>query len=109
MIRPNAIARGLTSARSTARKFSRRTPNRRRSRDYIAQLDASHIFGAPIATKVEPLKGFYRAEKYHQDFLALNPTYPYIAINDLPKIGELKRLFPDIYRSQPALVSASNS
>ena len=76
---------------------------------YIEQLNASHIFGAPIATKVEPLNGFYRAEKYHQDFLERNPTYPYIEINDLPKIEDLKKLFPDFYQSRPALVSASNS
>ena len=79
------------------------------ARSYIDQLNSAHVFDAPIATKVEPLQAFYRAEKYHQDFLALNPSYPYIAINDLPKIDDLKRLFPDVYRDRPALVSASNS
>lgn len=79
------------------------------ARAYIDQLNSAHVFDAPIATKVEQQKAFYRAEKYHQDFLALNPSYPYIAINDLPKVHDLKRLFPDFYRDQPALVSASNS
>jgi peptide-methionine (S)-S-oxide reductase len=72
---------------------------------YIAQLDKAGAFGAPIVTKIDALKGFYAAEDYHQDFLTLNPNYPYIAINDLPKVEALKRLFPDSYRSDPVLVS----
>ncbi len=83
------------------------TPEQARiARDYIAELDKSHAFGAPIVTSIEPGKTFYRAEDYHQDFLARNPTYPYIVINDLPKIENLKRLFPDLYRPDPALVGA---
>ena len=74
---------------------------------YIAQLDQAHAFSAAIATKIEPDRTFYPAEDYHQDFLSRNPTYPYIAINDLPKVAALKRLFPDLYRDQPVLVSAS--
>jgi len=54
---------------------------------YISQLDKAHAFARPIVTRVDPLKGFYPAEAYHQDFLAHNPTYPYIVINDLPKIA----------------------
>ena len=61
---------------------------------YIAQLNGAHTFGSPVVTTIEPGKTFYRAEAYHQNFLALNPTYPYIAFNDLPKIEALKRLFP---------------
>jgi peptide-methionine (S)-S-oxide reductase len=76
---------------------------------YVAQLDGAHAFGAPIVTKIEQLKGFYPAEGYHQDFLALNPNYPYIAINDLPKIAALKRLFPDAYRADPILVSMAKT
>ena len=76
------------------------------AKGYIAQLDKAHAFGAPIVTKIEPLKGFYAAEGYHQDFLTLNPTYPYIAINDLPKVEALKRLFPDSYRADPVLVGS---
>jgi len=76
------------------------------AKDYIAELDKAHAFGAPIVTSIEPGKTFYRAEDYHQDFLAKNPTYPYIVYNDLPKIENLKRLFPDLYRPDPVLVGA---
>ena len=75
---------------------------------YIAQLDKAGVFGRPIVTKTDPLKGFYPAEDYHQDFLALNPAYPYIAINDLPKVRNLKKLFPQRYREQPVLVLADS-
>jgi peptide-methionine (S)-S-oxide reductase len=75
------------------------------AKDYIAQLDKVGAFGAPIVTKVEALRGFYPAEGYHQDFLTLNPNYPYIVINDLPKIEALKQVFPDSYRRDPVLVS----
>jgi peptide-methionine (S)-S-oxide reductase len=73
---------------------------------YIAQLDKAGIFGKPIVTTVEPLQGFYPAEGYHQDFLVQNPTYPYIAINDIPKVDALKKLFPERYRDTPVLVSS---
>jgi peptide-methionine (S)-S-oxide reductase len=76
------------------------------AKDYIAELDKAHAFGAPIVTSIEPGKTFYRAEDYHQDFLAKNPTDPYIVYNDLPKIENLKRLFPDLYRPDPVLVGA---
>ena len=56
-------------------------------------------------TTIEPDRAFYPAEDYHQDFLTLNPTYPYIVYNDLPKIENLQRLFPDAYRADPVLVS----
>jgi peptide-methionine (S)-S-oxide reductase len=72
---------------------------------YIAQLDQARAFKKPIVTKIELDRAFYPAENYHQDFLTRNPTYPYIAINDLPKIEDLKRLSPDVYRAAPALVS----
>ncbi|HVM85595.1 MAG TPA: peptide-methionine (S)-S-oxide reductase MsrA [Candidatus Binatia bacterium] len=74
---------------------------------YIAQLDAAKAFGDKIVTTIEPGKTFYPAEGYHQDFLTRNPDYPYIVINDLPKIDNLKRLFPDLYRVDPVLVSAN--
>ncbi len=76
---------------------------------YIAQLDSVHAFGAPIVTTIEPGKTFYRAEDYHQDFLARNPGYPYIVYNDLPKVANLKKLFPAIYRPDPALVANARS
>jgi peptide-methionine (S)-S-oxide reductase len=72
---------------------------------YVAQLQESGAYSRPIVTSIEPGKAFYPAEAYHQDFLTLNPTYPYIVINDLPKIDHLKQMFPDLYRAQPALVS----
>jgi peptide-methionine (S)-S-oxide reductase len=75
---------------------------------YIAQLDQAHVFPAPIVTKLEAFTGFYPAEDYHQDFLVLHPTYPYIVINDLPKVENLKRLFPDYYRDKPVTVMASS-
>jgi peptide-methionine (S)-S-oxide reductase len=76
------------------------------ARAYIAQLDQAQIFKKPIVTRIEPDRAFYPAEAYHQDFLSLNPTYPYIVFNDLPKIDSLKRLFPDLYRADPVLVRA---
>ena len=57
-------------------------------------------------TKIELDRPFYEAEGYHQDFLKRNPTHPYIVVNDLPKIEDLKRLFPALYRPTPVLVGA---
>jgi peptide-methionine (S)-S-oxide reductase len=75
---------------------------------YIAQLTQARTFARPIVTKVDRLKGFYPAEGYHQDYLALNPSNPYIAYNDLPKIENLKRLFPDYYSDHPVLLVQSD-
>jgi peptide-methionine (S)-S-oxide reductase len=66
------------------------------ARAYIAQLNAAKAFSKPIVTQVVPLKAFYPAEDYHQHFLERNPTYPYIVYNDLPKISQLKRRFPEL-------------
>jgi len=71
---------------------------------YIAQLDAAGLYPAPIVTTLEPLTAFYPAEQYHQDFLTLNPTWPYIVINDLPKVAALEELFPKEWRKDPVLV-----
>src|SRR3954467_1939796 len=68
------------------------------ARAYLAQLAKANVFGAPIVTKIEALKGFYPAEEYHQDFLIHNPRYPYIVVNDLPKIAALKHAYPELYR-----------
>ena len=70
---------------------------------YIGQLDQSHAFSRPIVTRVDPLKGFYAAEDYHQDYLIHNPTVPYIAYFDIPKIENFKRTFPQLYSGQPVL------
>jgi len=75
---------------------------------YIAQLGKAAAFARPIVTKVDPLRVFYPAEGYHQDFLALNPTNPYIAYNDLPKIASLKLLFPNYYNDHPVLLAAAD-
>jgi len=74
---------------------------------YVAQLDKSGVFGQPIATTIEPGRSFYAAEPYHQDFLTRNPTYGYIVVNDLPKIENLKQVFPERYRDTPSLVSVA--
>jgi peptide-methionine (S)-S-oxide reductase len=74
---------------------------------YIDQLNRAHVFPKPIVTTVETGKIFYPAEGYHQNFLALNPTYPYIVVNDLPKVANLKRLFPEDYRTEPVLVAVA--
>lgn len=76
---------------------------------YIEQLNTAHVFDAPIVTTVEPGRTFYAAEDYHQDFLTLHPTYPYIVVNDLPKIGNLRRLFPENYRAEPTLVAQTKA
>lgn len=72
---------------------------------YVSQLDGAKIFARPIATRIAPLRGFFSAEAYHQDYLARHPTQPYIAINDLPKVAALQQLFPTVYRSDPVLVA----
>lgn len=74
---------------------------------YIGQLAADHVFSKPIVTTIEPGRHFFPAEDYHQNFLARNPTYPYIVINDLPKIENLKRLYPEAYRADPVLVAVA--
>jgi peptide-methionine (S)-S-oxide reductase len=76
---------------------------------YIAQLNQARVFGAAIVTKIEPHREFYAAEDYHQDFLTRHPGHPYIVYNDLPKIEDLKRLFPETYRADPVLVAAARS
>jgi peptide-methionine (S)-S-oxide reductase len=75
--------------------------------DYIAQLDSAKVFPQPIVTKLEPLRGFYPAEDYHQDFAVLHPSHAYIVFNDLPKVENLKRLFAADYRETPVTVMAA--
>jgi peptide-methionine (S)-S-oxide reductase len=75
---------------------------------YIDQLTKTAVFKAPIVTQITPLTGFYAAEDYHQDYATLHPYNPYIAINDLPKVENLKRIFADLYRDKPVLVMASS-
>jgi peptide-methionine (S)-S-oxide reductase len=70
---------------------------------YIAQLEKAHAFARPIVTRVDPLKGFYPAEDYHQDYLYHNPNVPYIAMFDIPKVQNFKRTFPELYSGRPVL------
>ena len=79
------------------------------ARAYLRQLSQARVFPQPIVTTADGLTGFYPAESYHQDFLTLNPRYPYIVINDLPKITDLKQLFPELYRDTPVLVTKSGT
>jgi peptide-methionine (S)-S-oxide reductase len=64
---------------------------------YIAQLDKAKTFPRPIVTQVTPLKGFYTAESYHQNYASEHPDNPYIMFNDAPKVANLKQQFPDLY------------
>jgi peptide-methionine (S)-S-oxide reductase len=75
------------------------------ARAYIAQLDKAHAYSQPIVTKVDALNGFYPAEGYHQDYLIHHPESGYIQVNDLPKIANLKRLYPSLYRDPPVMVT----
>ena len=72
---------------------------------YVAQLNKAGVFGAPIVTQLSPLKGFFPAEGYHQDYLLLNPTNPYIVFNDLPKIRNFQKLLPVLYQSKAVTVT----
>ncbi|MEO8366965.1 MAG: peptide-methionine (S)-S-oxide reductase MsrA [Pseudoxanthomonas sp.] len=72
---------------------------------YVAQLDKTAMFKDRIVTKVERSYEFYPAERYHQDYLTLNPQSSYIRAFDLPKVADLKRLYPTLYREQPVLVT----
>jgi peptide-methionine (S)-S-oxide reductase len=85
--------------------FAKGAEQRRVAEAYIAQLDKAHVFKKPIVTKVTDLTAFYPAEPYHQNYATIHPDNPYIAFNDLPKIANLKAMFPAAYRSDPILVS----
>jgi peptide-methionine (S)-S-oxide reductase len=79
--------------------FPQTAAQARVARAYLQQLTASHTFASPIVTRIEPADRFYPAEPYHQNFMARNPDYPYIVINDRPKVAALKSMFPKLYRS----------
>jgi peptide-methionine (S)-S-oxide reductase len=76
------------------------------AKDYIAQLDAAHVFRRPIVTTTGTMQApFFTAEGYHQDYAIKHPNQPYIAFNDLPKVENLKKMFPDVWRDQPVTVA----
>ncbi len=74
---------------------------KRAAEAYIRQLEAGKTFRRPIVTQLVPLKAFYPAEAYHQNYLVNHPTQPYIVFNDLPKLENLKRQFPALYAAKP--------
>jgi peptide-methionine (S)-S-oxide reductase len=73
---------------------------------YVAQLDQAGTFKRKIVTQVEPLKAFYPAEAYHQDYATRHPNQPYIAFNDAPKVENLKKIFPELWVGKPVLSAA---
>jgi peptide-methionine (S)-S-oxide reductase len=66
---------------------------------YIAQLSQAKVFSRPIVTQVAPLKAFYQAEAYHQDYATRHPDNPYIVYNDAPKVAHLRQQFPELYKN----------
>ena len=74
---------------------------------YVTQLDTAGVFKRKVVTQINPLAGFYAAEGYHQDYATLHPDNPYIYYNDLPKVENLKAMFPDVYRDKPVLVNVA--
>jgi peptide-methionine (S)-S-oxide reductase len=78
--------------------FYKTADQERAAQAYIAELTHTHVFSSPIVTQVAPLDRFYPAEAYHQNYLALHPTQPYIVYNDLPKLHRLQETFPALYR-----------
>jgi peptide-methionine (S)-S-oxide reductase len=82
------------------------TPDQLRvTRAYIEQLDKARVFKHAIVTQVVPLKAFYPAEAYHQNYATLHPDSMYIRFNDAPKVENLKQAFPQVYRESPSLVA----
>jgi len=75
------------------------------ARAYVDQLTKAKVYSRPIVTQVVKLQGFYPAEEYHQNFAERNPTYPYIVYNDAPKVVNLKKQFPELYRQETAVAA----
>jgi len=73
---------------------------KRIAESYIAQLDQAKVFSEKIVTQVAPLKGFFVAEAYHQNYLANHPNEPYIVYNDMPKLANLKQALPELYKDK---------
>jgi peptide-methionine (S)-S-oxide reductase len=92
-----------TQYRSTV--FPSNDGQRKVAEAYIAQLNQTGVYAKALATTVEPLQGFYPAEGYHQDYLVRHPYSMYILVNDIPKVENLAKTFPDRYRDKPVLVN----
>jgi peptide-methionine (S)-S-oxide reductase len=78
--------------------FPQSAGQERQAKVFIARLDASHVFRRPIATRIET-GGFYPAEEFHQDFARKHPFYPYIVVNDRPKVAALKAKYPNLFKA----------
>ena len=86
--------------------FPQSETQQKAAKDYIAQLDKARVFKRAIVTKTDSMKApFYAAEGYHQDYAIHHPYQPYIVFNDAPKVENLKKLFPDLWRDQPVTVA----
>ncbi len=79
--------------------FFANNEQKRVAQAYVEQLNKAHVFRKPIVTQLAPLKGFYIAEEYHQHFIDRNPNYPYVVVNDLPKLEQLREQFPNMYKN----------
>jgi peptide-methionine (S)-S-oxide reductase len=86
--------------------FSSET-EKRLAQTYVAQLDRATVFRRPIVTRIDPLTKFYPAEAYHQNYALTHPHSAYIVINDLPKVDNLKQMFPEVYRDEPVTVATA--
>ena len=85
--------------------FPQSDAQRAAAKAYIAQLNKAHAFDGPVVTKVDATTAaFFPAENYHQDYATLHPSQPYIMFNDAPKVANLKKMFPDVWRDKPVLV-----
>lgn len=80
--------------------FTNSAEQKKATEDFIAQLAAKKVYNKPIVTVVAPLSGFFEAEAYHQDYATIHPNDMYIAINDAPKVENLKKQFPTVYRAE---------
>jgi peptide-methionine (S)-S-oxide reductase len=89
--------------------FPRNPEQARIAKAYIDQLNRARAFSTAIVTKIEPDRKFYSAEEYHQDFMMKYPTHPYIVYHDIPKVRDLRRLFPDLFRVEPVLVAGAKA
>ena len=74
------------------------TAQHRAVQAYVGELTGKKMFSKPIVTEIVPLPAFYEAEAYHQGYMARHPKAPYIVYHDAPKVANLRRQFPDLYR-----------
>lgn len=89
--------------------FPQDAEQERVAKAYIAQLDKARVYRKAIATTIEPSRSFYAAEDYHQDFMTKNPMHPYIMFHDAPKIANLQKMFPQVFRAKPVLVANASA